>query len=190
MKKLFLILIVSFALVMMHDFNMSSAQATSIPLKAGSAALHEEGSLTLCFKPDFSALESCSATDAVTPAFNVAIVGQITNDKDGNSCATVTVTESFFAGEPNPTVAVLHSVGTVTVYDPATGAGDGSSTAYVGGKCTGSTFDKTGATLDNTSTSHFVLSDGGKRSDFVTTSLSNPAGGIGSFALSGFALQQ
>jgi hypothetical protein len=190
MKKLFLILIVSFALVMTHDFNRNSAQAESIPLKAGSAAVHEEGSITFCFKPDFSALESCSAADEVPSAFNVAIVGQITNDKAGNSCATFSVTESFFAGDPNQIVAVLHSVGTVTVYDPATGVGDGSTTAYVGGKCTGSTFDKTGATLDSTATDHFVFSDGGKRSDFVVTSLSNPAGSIGGFALSGFALQQ
>jgi hypothetical protein len=189
MKRLFSILIVSFALVMTHDFNMA-AQAKSIPLKAGSAAVHEEGSITFCFKPDFSALESCSALDEVPSAFNVAIVGQQTLDKAGNLCGTFSVTESFFAGDPNQIVAVLHSVGTVTVYDPATGAGDGSSTAYVGGKCTGATFDKTGATLDSTSTSHFVLSDGGKRSDFVATSLSNPAGSIGGFALSGFALQQ
>jgi hypothetical protein len=190
MKKLFLTLIVSFALVMTHDFNWSSAQAESIPLKAGSFMVHEEGSLTLCFKPDFSALESCSAADEVPSAFNVAIVGQQTQDKAGNLCGTFSVTESFFSGEPNPTVAVLHTVGTVTVYDPTTGAGDGSSTAYVGGKCTGSTFDKTGATLDSTSTSHFVLSDGGKRSDFVATSLSNAAGSIGGFALSGFTLRQ
>jgi hypothetical protein len=190
MKRLFSILIVSFALVMTHDFNRSSAQAESIPLKAGSAAVHEEGSITFCFKPDFSALESCSAGDAVPSAFNVAIVGQQTQDKAGNLCGTFSVTESFFAGNPMPIVEVLHSVGTVTVYDPATGVGDGSSTAYVGGKCTGSTFDKTGATLDSTSTSHFVLSDGGKRSDFVATSLSNPVGGIGAFALSGFNLQQ
>ena len=189
MKRLFSILIVSFALIMTHDFNMA-AQAESIPLKAGSAAVHEEGSISFCFKPDFSALESCSAADETAAAFNVAIVGQNTQDKAGNACGTFSVTESFFAGNPLPIVEVLHTVGTVTTYDPTTGVGDLSSTAYVGGKCTGSTFDKTGATLDSTATIHFVASEGGKRSDFVATSLSNPAGSIGGFALSGFVLQQ
>jgi hypothetical protein len=190
MKRLFSILIVSFALVMTHDFNRSSAQAKDIPLKAGSFSVHQEGSLTLCLKPDFSDVESCSAVGAVPTPFNDAAVGQFTQDKAGNSCDTLTSTLSFSGGDPNPRVTVLHVVGTVTVYDPATGVGDGSTTAYVGGKCTGSTFDKTGATLDSTATDHFVFSDGGKRSDFVVTSLSNPAGSIGGFALSGFGLQQ
>ena len=78
----------------------------------------------------------------------------------------------------------------VTSYNPATGSGDSSFTSYTGGNCVGSKFDSTGATATNTGTLHFVASNGGRRTDSVDTTLTDPVGDIGAFNLSGFAIRQ
>ena len=82
------------------------------------------------------------------------------------------------------------TVGKVTNYDPATGSGDVSVTNYTGGKCRGSKFDSTGATVVNTATAHFVASDNGERVDAVTTSITDSLGDIGAFNLASVALKQ
>ncbi|HEV8715285.1 MAG TPA: hypothetical protein VGX03_20945 [Candidatus Binatia bacterium] len=63
-------------------------------------------------------------------------------------------------------------MGKITSYDPRTGTGDKSETNYAGGQCHGASFDKTGATAVGTGSSHFAVSNHGKRIDGMVTSLS------------------
>jgi hypothetical protein len=88
-----------------------------------------------------------------------------------------------------PGVEVLHTVSTLTSYDPVTGTGDLSFITYNGGHCNGGSFDNTGATISSTGTQHFTASKRGEQVDFVVTSLSSPVGAIGGFSLSGTALR-
>ena len=97
MKKLFLIVVASFALVMAHDFNTTYADdGDGIPASklTGKYANTSQGSVTICFKPDFTATESCSTASAVAVPGNTVGVGQGTSDKASN-CATATTTFSF-----------------------------------------------------------------------------------------------
>lgn len=197
MKKLFLILIVGFALVMAHDLNGVYAGddgdgGRGIPQSklAGKVAQTAQGSITVCFKPDFSATENCSTPGVQAVPANIVLVGQGTGDRDGDSCATATFTQGFSGAPSAPFVGVQVTVGKVTKYDPATGSGDVSVTNYSGGKCEGSKFDSTGATVINTATAHFVASDNGERVDAVTTSITDSLGDIGAFNLASVALKQ
>ena len=181
MKKLCSILIASLALSIIQGFAGASAD-DGIPLSrlAGKSAQVGQGVLTFCFKPDFSGTESCSAADAVRVAGNYVQVQQNTQDKDGHSCSSSTSTIVFPGAFP-PIVTVEHSVTKVTHYDPANGSGDDSYITYAGGKCIGSKFDSTGASIDSYGTDHFVVSNNGQRVDFVTTTLTDSVGDIGAF---------
>src|SRR5215469_12654728 len=96
MKKLFPTLIAGFALVMANGFKGAYAGdhggdgGRGIPLSklAGKYSLTFQGGgfFTLCFKPDFSANESCSTPGAVPINIYGATVGQSTQDRDGDSC--------------------------------------------------------------------------------------------------------
>jgi hypothetical protein len=129
MKKLFLISIAGFALVMAHDFNGAYAgdhhggDTGGIPLSklAGKYSVTYQGGgfFTECLKPDFSALESCSTPGAVPLNVYGATVGQTTQDKNGDSCLKQT---GAFAslGQPFPSTIVSgFSAEKVTDYDPA-----------------------------------------------------------------------
>jgi hypothetical protein len=195
MKRLFIILMAGLALVMAHDFNgayvgAQDGEVGGIPLSklAGKYAFSGQGTITVCFKPGFSATEACSTEGAVGAPGNEVDVGQFTEDKNGNTCGTLSDTFGF-PGSPFPTTAqVQHVVGKVTSYDSATGSGDESNTTYIGGKCIGAEFDSTGATVFGTSTGHLVASKEGKRIDSVVTAIPNPI--IGAFNLSGVAFKQ
>jgi hypothetical protein len=193
MKKLFLILIASFALVMIQGFSRVSADGgDAIPLSklAGKYASTGQGTITLCFKPDFSALENCSTMGAATAPGNFVLVGQSTEDKEGNTCSTATTTFGFLGSPSLGSEPYDHTVTKVTNYDPATGSGDLSGTHYTGGKCSGSKFDSAGATVAATFTQHFVASDNGERLDSVVTTLTNSVGYFGAFNLTGIDLKQ
>jgi hypothetical protein len=113
-------------------------------------------------------------------------VGAGRRDGAGNSCGTFTETDTVSpVGLLPPVVVVANNVATVISYDPTTATGDFSFTNYFGGKCTGATFDKTGATVASTGTAHFAVSERGKRIDWVITSLNTPESAVGSFSLSG-----
>ena len=120
MKKFFLILIASLALVMTHDFNRAYAGDhdgdDGIPLSklAGRYADTGQGSITICFKPDFTDTENCSTSGAVPVPFNAPLVGQFTQDKDGESCGTYTGTLGAPGGPGNLPIAHDHFVGKVT----------------------------------------------------------------------------
>jgi hypothetical protein len=185
MRKLFLVLIAGFALVVAHDFNADGGDGGGIPLSklAGkySVTFQLGGFITQCFKPDFSATESCSTHGAIPISVSGATVGQKTQEKDGDACYTLTGTFAH-AGQPTPPlVAVFFTVEKVTNYNPATGTGDSSFTNYGGGKCIGSNFDSTGATVGQTGTAHFVASDDGKRLDYTLTTFVDAVGDIGGF---------
>lgn len=193
MKKPFLILIVTLALVVIQGFSgVSADDGGGIPLSklAGKFAQALDGSITLCFKPDFSATENCSTVGAIPLAQNGPSVGQKTQDKDGDSCLTGTITAGAPGSKVPPFVFVSRGVNKVTNYDPATGSGDESFTNYAGGNCIGSRFDSTGATVLNNGTLHFVASDNGERTDFLLTTVTDPLGDIGAFNLAGFNLKQ
>jgi hypothetical protein len=194
MKKLCWILITVFALVMMRDSNRIYADGGGgIPLSqlAGKFSAETQGSITICFNSGFTATEACSTTGAVGAACNATDAGQNVTDNKGNSCTTTTNICNF-PGDTSPIPAtVTHAVVKVTSYDPATGMGDSSFNSYTGGKCVGSTFNSTGATLTTTGTLHFVASNGGNRQDSVVTSLTDPVGDtVGAFNLLGCGIRQ
>jgi hypothetical protein len=196
MKKLFLILIASFALLMAHDSNRIYAgddDNGGIPLSnlAGKYAQAGQGSATLCFNPNtFPATENCFTAGAIILAFNAVFVGQKTQDNVGNSCLTATQTLGFPGSPEPPSITVFQGVNKVTNYDPATGSGDESFTNYTGGKCNKSKFDSTGATVLNHGTLHFVASHNGERTDSVPTTITDSVGDIGAFNSANFNLKQ
>jgi len=81
-------------------------------------------------------------------------------------------------------------------YDKATGIGDRSSSTYIGGKCSGASFNSTGATKFGEGTQHFVVTNGGNRIDYFPTrnvpfvSPTNHATFLGDFLVSGTLLTQ
>lgn len=182
-RKILTILIASFLLAIVHDFNGSFASAGGIPLSAyaGKFALTGQGSVTYCFTTGFAALESCSTSGALTSEANVVIVGEENVDASGNICATVTSTDGFPFSTFPPNVTAYNSVAKVTDYRPGMAIGDVSFTDYSGGTCVGATFNKTGATVLETGTSHFAGSKSGNQLDAVVTALTNPLESIGAF---------
>lgn len=200
MKKLFLILIAVFALVLAQDLKAAYADdsggGTPLSKLAGKyAAIYSPASFfTQCFKPDFSGPESCSTPAAVPIVISAGTVGQKTQDSEGDSCEKFTGTFAH-PGQPTPPAVIVYfTVTKVTDYDPATGSGDTSDTNYLGGECIGPNFDKTGATLAQTGTTHFVASDNGRRVDstvtsFIDTSI-NAVGDIGGFVITRTDLKQ
>jgi hypothetical protein len=63
----------------------------------------------------------------------------------------------------------------------ASGVGVVSGANYTGGTCNGATFSGASATLTSNLTLTFIVSDNGKRIDYIATSLTDPVGGIGDF---------
>jgi hypothetical protein len=184
MKKLFVILIAGFVLVTIHGVSAVFAdgpvvghEGQGIPLSklAGNFVQTSGGSLgsiTDCLKPDFSATENCSTAGAVPLALNLVGVAQVTQDRNGNACVTSVLTEAspVTFGTFPPLVIIGAAVSKVTNYDPVTASGDTSFTTYTGGKCNGSTFDNSGATVGATGTNHFVAS----QKEIVWTMLRRP----------------
>jgi hypothetical protein len=197
MKKLLVVLVAAFVLVMSHGLREVAADDNNgIPLKAlaGRYADTSHGYFALCLdKTKFPAAVEiiCSDTNAVVFPQTVVDVGNETDDTKGNSCETYTETDSDLPPDLSlPFVAVFHSVGKLKSYDPATGSGEGTFTNYSGGNCVGAVFNKGSATVASSGTFHFVAGNGGNRVDFLATSLTDPVGGIGDFSFSGTNLRQ
>jgi hypothetical protein len=201
MKKLFVVSIAAFVLVMSQGLREVAAGDVDagddgvIPLKslAGKYSDTAHGFFALCFdKTKFPAAVEiiCSSTNAVIFPQTVVDVGNETDDKKGNSCETYTETDTDTPPDVSPPfVGVFHGVGKVMSYDPATGSGDGTFTNYIGGNCVGAVFNKGSATVASSGTFHFVVGPA-KRVDFLATSLTDPVGGIGDFSYSGTNLHQ
>jgi len=163
-----------------------------IPLPFGQSSQTLQGSVAICLNSTTFAEESCSTTGAAVFPTSVLTNGVITGDAAGNSCAAVTEVDSDLPVDPSPPIVTAneHSAGKLLNYDSTTGTGDASFTSYIGGTCNGATFDSTGATKLSSGTVHFVVTDNGKRVDFLITALTNPAGSLGDFSLSGTNLRQ
>ena len=74
--------------------------------------------------------------------------------------------------------------------DTTTETGDIASAANSGGKCNGAAFDSSGATLYNSFTYHFAVTENGKRWDLVVTNWTDPQGGIAQFVATDTLLRQ
>ena len=139
---------------------------------AGKFAARGSGSLTLCFNAGHTALQDCATAPLVVP-YNFARLEQETRDAAGNSCGVPTVTSAPVAGTTFPAgVSTGTIVGTTTSFDPTTGRGTIGVNGYHGGTCIGALFDNTDATLTNTATFTFLVSDSGNRIEFINTSAS------------------
>jgi hypothetical protein len=205
MKKLFLTLGVSFAFVVgLHFVNPHSSEVsahTGMPkdkdhgnflLPSGQFTVTSQGSLGVCINPATFTEESCGTAGALVIPETELYAGVTAVDKEGTSCVTFTTTDTTFpVGAVPPTViSNAHCVGKILNYDSTIGAGDGSYTVFIGGQCNGATFDSAGATETKTGNFHFVVSDGGNRSDFIITSLTDQVGGVAGFSFSGTYLRQ
>jgi hypothetical protein len=195
MKKFFAVLFVGLAFVLSERLSKVAAQdeaAGIIPSSAlrGNYADLLKGSFAVCLTPVTFAEESCSTAGALVFPLSIVTAGHFTAGKNG-ACETGTETVSDLPVDISPPqVTQFHVASKVLDYDPKTGTGDYSFTAYTGGTCKGATFDSTGATVVDTGTVHFVASDNGKQVDGVVTALTDPKGGIGDFSLSTHDLRQ
>jgi hypothetical protein len=193
MKKLLVIVVAIFALVLSQEVRAVAAPrgAANIPPPVGGYAATAQGSFAVCLDPDTFAEESCTTAGAVVLPINYLAAGALTFDYNGNACGTFIQDGSDIPVGASPSqVSTSTNVGKLLNYDPATGIGDLSFTAYSGGKCQGATFDATGATIASTGTGHFVVSGGGNRVDGIFTSLTGPSGEFGGFSLSFVYLKQ
>jgi hypothetical protein len=191
-------LTISAALVLMLTGAVGAADDErngGIPLRklAGTFSETIQASLFVCFSttPPFP-LAKCGSAGSTDTPLNALAVGAQTRDAAGNQCTTWTEADSDspLTASP-PTVYVLHQTGTTTSYDPTTGTGEGSFTNYFGGKCNGTAFDSTGATVANTGTFHFGVSNHGNRMDAMVTSLIPPvSGAFGGFSIPATLLRQ
>jgi hypothetical protein len=148
---------------------IADGEQQGIPLPTGPYSSTLQGSLAICLNPRTFTEESCSTSGVLVVPLSVLDNGAITEDTQGNNCATLTEVDSNLPVDASPPTVTPneHVVGKVLDYDSATGTGDGSFTTYIGGTCNGATFDSTGATQISSGTDHFVVTDRGKRIDFI-----------------------
>jgi hypothetical protein len=163
-----------------------------IPLPAGQFSSTAQGSFAICLNSTTFALESCTTSGVLAIPQGYLATGAATQDNEGNSCAAFTQVVSDLPVDASPPSVTpnTHVTGKLLNYDSTTGTGDNSFIAYTGGTCNGVTFDSTGATEVSNGTSHFVVTDDGKRIDFLFTTLTNSTSSIGDFSLSGTDLRQ
>ena len=183
-----LVMLAAFAAVLSQKAIAGSGE--TIPAPIGQFSVTIQGSLVLCYNAKTSDQESCTTSGAIPVALTELEVGMQTRDATGSGGTIPTVLTALPPGVMPPDILSEHIVNTLTDYDPATGTGDTSFISYVGGKCVGAKFDKTGATVASTGTNHLVVSQRGDRIDVVTTGLTNSTGSIGAFSLTNTALRQ
>ncbi|HKN30926.1 MAG TPA: hypothetical protein VJY34_24865 [Roseiarcus sp.] len=194
-----LVIVATFAAVLTS--NAADSQRGGIPLVVGQFSFNAQGTVGLCFfDPSTFTLEPCLTSGVLVVSAMGTDNGAVTWDND-HSCASYTNVQSLLPlGASPPMVTPNFTLVTTLVdYDPRTGTGDNTFTTYVGGKCNGATFDKSGpprAKEFSTGTEHFVVSGGGNRLDFVLKTLMVPPDAapstnqIGSFSFTGTELKQ
>jgi hypothetical protein len=157
----------------------------NVPLPFGTYSITDTGLLTVCLNPTTFATEACTTKGVLAVPLSLIEVGTVTYDGKGHGCLSETATVAVFPADAStiPPTTNQNEVWTTTDYDPTNGTGDMKLTVYVGGHCIGSTFDKTGATLTASGTTHFAQSDYGRRIDLQYTSLTNPANTTGAISL-------
>ena len=210
MKKLFAIVVASLALVLGQPFIVQhwSDAVAQIPFPAGQFSASSQGYFGVCTHNAVSP-ESCSTSGAIIVAFTAVANGSDTFDSAGNGCGvemevdTLPLAPLYLAAPPPgypPAPAfvdsVVHVTSKVMDYDPATGIGNDSFHAFIGGTCNGASFDSSGATPVGEGMGHFVVTRGGDRKDFFLTkrvvyvSSTNHANTVGDFSFSGTQLRQ
>jgi len=195
MKKLIVIMFAGCAFALSQGGRNVAAEQGYTPLEevAGTYAFTGHGSVAVCLAntpPSFPPTQ-CGSPGSIVVALTLEDVGVNSIDATGNTCATVTETEATSPISASPTtVFAAHIAGPLTSYDPTTGTGEGSFTSYAGGQCHGAIFDSTGATVSATGTSHFAVSNRGKRIDFLVTSITNATGSLGGFSISGTEVRE
>jgi hypothetical protein len=176
---------------MMLALHSSAFADVSLAALQGSYSETGQGSFSACLLPPSYSEVPCSTSGALPFPFTYSGTGQVTVGPWGSACATSTaVAANLPPGAPPPLVAVVREVLTVTDYDATTETGDISSKAYIGGKCNGAVFDRSGATLYNSFTYHFAVTDNGKRWDLVATNWTDPQSGIAQFVATDTLLRQ
>jgi len=192
--------IVAIMLVAAVLFSFGRAQAGSSPPPlnglAGNYAGQGSGTFAVCFNSDFSAVEDCStAPNAVF--FSQVEITQSTQDTKGNSCQTITATNSpEFPSPAGPADTFVQiNVWQTTSYNQATQTGIDSGTAYTGGPgtyCNGSVLVNTvGAAPTATVTEAFTVSQFGNRQDaIVQTFEAEPISYVGNLVFSGYQNRQ
>jgi hypothetical protein len=175
-----------------HAIAGGGGEQDGISLPRGGYSLTAQGSLAVCLDPKTFNFESCGTSGALVIPQSAPINGVETFDHQGNSCAAVTEVDTNLPVDASAPFVTPneHIVSKVLNYDSATGAGDRNFTAYIGGTCHGATFDGAGATEVSSGTDHFVVSDGGKRIDYLVTKLTTSTDFLGGFSLSGTNLRQ
>ncbi|MBV8056861.1 MAG: hypothetical protein JO071_16665 [Deltaproteobacteria bacterium] len=180
-------------------FGSREAMAAPIPPSAlaGTYTVTGRGSVAICTgpAPTFTEIPCSKFKEGVDFSFPMTVVqvGEITIDAKGNSCDTITETVSDFPVDFSPPIVpTAHDVVLAknVSYDPSTGIGDVSGTAFTGGSCNGAVFNSKGATKVNTFSDHFIASDNGNRIDTLLTKLQDPIGGIGDFSFSAIDLKR
>jgi hypothetical protein len=148
---------------------------------AGTTAETGRGSIVLCFDPSTKAGVACGTAGALVVPYTYVAVGPVIRDADGNACGSFIETLSNIPPDATPPLVNQFQVGAKTTsYDPATATGDCSFTSFTGAKCAGAV--ATGGTISGTGTCHFTASEGGRRIDYILTTLP----GVGAFSISGF----
>jgi len=192
MKKPLLLLALGFALLI--GLNVKEVAAAETPLKkvAGTFTITGAGSFAVCLDSGFKETSCTGASVKFVFPQTIVQIGVNTVAANGSGCATFTQTISDLPVDISPpTVLTFESVFSApTNYDPATGVGVGSGANYTGGTCNGATFNSAGATLTSNITLTFIVSDNGKRIDYIATALQDPAGGIGDFSFLSVGLRQ
>jgi hypothetical protein len=185
-----MVMLVAFAAVLGQKA-IAGKDNGGIPLLAGQFSSTAQGSVAICLNPTSFAEESCSTSGVLVVPFSLLDNGAGTLDSAGNTCFTYNEVDSNFPVDASPpSVFVYHVVGTGVSYDSTTGTGAGSFTSYSGGQCNGATFDNNAATVVSSGEDHFVITDDGKRLDFLITKLTNATSSIGDFSFSGTSLRQ
>jgi len=208
MKKLLAIVVGSLALVVgqpliIQHWSEATAQE-GIPLPAGHFSDTRQSSMAVCVNPTIIAQEPCSTSGAAVLAESAVDNGSATADSAGNACGTITEVDSFLllaaSSSISPSIVALintspsfvitniHPVSKLVDFDSTTGIGHRSVTVYIGGTCSGASFDSSNATKVNSVNQQFVVSNGGNRIDFIATSFLNQL--YGSFTDSGTELKQ
>lgn len=169
----------------------ATAESGGIPSPIGQFTNNITGSFALCLNPKSFAFESCSKPGVLVLPFSFNAIGSETRDAIGG-CVTRTNVSTPLPPSVQPTNIddKFHLTLKITNYDPATGVGDESTSGYDGGRCIGAKFNKTGATLTSTGTTHFVVSQDGTRIDGLTTTFKNTTDSIGSFSFNNVDLKQ
>ena len=185
--------------------------AGNIPLPTGKFLSIFRGTITECLDSSLKPT-ACDKGAGGVLALPVHFLdtGTVTFDGKGNACSPNVEVDNplplntaldsdlvnSLEAQPPTVVPNEHTSGKVADYNPKTGSGDMFWKTYISGEasCKGAILNPNGEKAFATYNTHFVVSDGGNRIDFLfTPPLTGPDGSkdyYGGVALTGFDLKQ